>query len=356
MYEKFVNEGSNVRSLEITDEALIITEVHDDAPSKKYIVPYGAFKKVKISLGVMFEIETNNIGQNGRNIRLSFPIAINAPAEERKKLKELVPVITRLNASAPKTTFAVEELNEVKQDVSQPSGDEAATDEVNVFRNPSGNILEISDEGIIVTGTKADGGKSIKIDKELFPYGSLRDIKVGFLGFSFWHGKELVSYVPSDKEQKAKIQKLLPTIVQRNASSSKEYRKKCTVCGHVFCYTDEDLRQNLKNAKMGIISSVGTIAAATGGNAYAAYENNKLTEKNKSKIIDYKKCPNCNSTHLVDITEEEFAQEANKNNPSSSAEPAVSAADEIKKFKELFDMGVITQEEFDAKKKQLLGL
>ena len=33
-----------------------------------------------------------------------------------------------------------------------------------------------------------------------------------------------------------------------------------------------------------------------------------------------------------------------------------SAADELKKFKELLDMGVITQEEFDAKKKQLLGL
>lgn len=34
----------------------------------------------------------------------------------------------------------------------------------------------------------------------------------------------------------------------------------------------------------------------------------------------------------------------------------VSAADELKKYKELLDMGVITQEEFDAKKKQLLGL
>ena len=33
-----------------------------------------------------------------------------------------------------------------------------------------------------------------------------------------------------------------------------------------------------------------------------------------------------------------------------------SAADELKKFKELLDMEVITQEEFDAKKKQLLGL
>ena len=31
-------------------------------------------------------------------------------------------------------------------------------------------------------------------------------------------------------------------------------------------------------------------------------------------------------------------------------------ADELKKYKELFDMGAITQEEFDAKKKELLGL
>ena len=33
-----------------------------------------------------------------------------------------------------------------------------------------------------------------------------------------------------------------------------------------------------------------------------------------------------------------------------------SNADELKKYKELLDMGIITQEEFDAKKKQLLGL
>ena len=34
----------------------------------------------------------------------------------------------------------------------------------------------------------------------------------------------------------------------------------------------------------------------------------------------------------------------------------VSAADELKKFKELLDVGIISQEEFEAKKKQLLGL
>lgn len=43
--------------------------------------------------------------------------------------------------------------------------------------------------------------------------------------------------------------------------------------------------------------------------------------------------------------------EAHSNNGS-----AVSSADEIAKFKKLLDDGTITQEEFDAKKKQLLGL
>ena len=45
-----------------------------------------------------------------------------------------------------------------------------------------------------------------------------------------------------------------------------------------------------------------------------------------------------------------------KNGGNNKVEPAVSTADELKKFKELLDMGIITQEEFDAKKKQLLGL
>ena len=45
-----------------------------------------------------------------------------------------------------------------------------------------------------------------------------------------------------------------------------------------------------------------------------------------------------------------------KNAPVAPTAEAFSAADELKKFKELLDMGVITQEEFDAKKKELLGL
>lgn len=41
---------------------------------------------------------------------------------------------------------------------------------------------------------------------------------------------------------------------------------------------------------------------------------------------------------------------------NQSTPPQASAADEILKYKNLLDMGAITQEEFDAKKKELLGL
>lgn len=50
---------------------------------------------------------------------------------------------------------------------------------------------------------------------------------------------------------------------------------------------------------------------------------------------------------------------SNQDNASKNSSPIinqVSSADELKQYKELLDSGVITQEEFDAKKKQLLGL
>jgi len=41
---------------------------------------------------------------------------------------------------------------------------------------------------------------------------------------------------------------------------------------------------------------------------------------------------------------------------SKTPKKNISVADEIKKFKELLDAGAITQEEYDAEKKKLLGL
>ena len=49
-------------------------------------------------------------------------------------------------------------------------------------------------------------------------------------------------------------------------------------------------------------------------------------------------------------------QQNKMNGTSAVIEKTADPADQLKKFKELLDSGVITQEEFDAKKKQLLGV
>ena len=48
--------------------------------------------------------------------------------------------------------------------------------------------------------------------------------------------------------------------------------------------------------------------------------------------------------------------EKKKSVQSKSEGLNISNADELKKYKDLLDNGVISQEEFDAKKKQILGL
>ena len=65
-----------------------------------------------------------------------------------------------------------------------------------------------------------------------------------------------------------------------------------------------------------------------------------------------------NATEIYKVVSElliERQQEKSKPAPVIEATKS-DEADQIKKYKELLDSGVITQEEFDAKKKQLLGL
>ena len=61
-------------------------------------------------------------------------------------------------------------------------------------------------------------------------------------------------------------------------------------------------------------------------------------------------------SNLILELKEFIEYKINHTNDSTSATATVSVADEIMKFKQLLDSGVITEEEFEAKKTQLLGL
>lgn len=67
-----------------------------------------------------------------------------------------------------------------------------------------------------------------------------------------------------------------------------------------------------------------------------------------------------NQDAIHEVISNLLIERQNKKNSEKKVEQspvsASSSADELKKFKDLLDSGIITQEEFDAKKKQLLGL
>lgn len=258
------------------------------------------------------------------------------------------------------------------------------------FTSSLGDYICFSDEGIEYKS---------KFKHRMYPYGSMATLKFNFLGQVdiVGRGKSTNSvFFTTNKTNKKAIKKLTAEAIKKNNAAApcepynideegnknelptqeelekqiaenkekrkqekeefknKEFRKRCNVCGTVFCYTYQDIKNNIKSGIVGGLAGFGAATNAVGGSAYNANELNKMGDRNLSKVMDFEHCPNCHSKNLSFISDEEFEKiKQEQNAPSTNT---ASAADELKKFKELLDMGAITQEEFDAKKKQLLGL
>ena len=73
-----------------------------------------------------------------------------------------------------------------------------------------------------------------------------------------------------------------------------EYIKRCKICGKIWCYTDEDVKNNARNALAGSLSAIGSVANSIGGTRYDAYEQNKMANMALNRIVEYNKCPYCN--------------------------------------------------------------
>ena len=134
-------------------------------------------------------------------------------------------------------------------------------------------------------------------------------------------------------------------------------RLQCKKCGHIIYYTIEQLEAKIEQSKKVALNAMVGYAGALSGNyaASAVYNTAASNEADKSKeILDLEHCPKCYSKELERI--EPITMDEYKKIENAENKPTISNADEIKKFKELLDMGVITEEEFNAKKKELLGL
>lgn len=91
------------------------------------------------------------------------------------------------------------------------------------------------------------------------------------------------------------------------------------------------------------ISAVGTSAF------------NGIAITTASGAIKFSMMENCNEIHSA-VSKLLVDRQSKTATPTIQQEIPQSSADELKKYKDLLDNGVISQEEFDAKKKQLLGL
>ncbi len=159
------------------------------------------------------------------------------------------------------------------------------------------------------------------------------------------------SFPIDPKETKILIDKGLETL---KTNGILEKHMKCDSCGDAFRYTSDDIARNEMLRKQANQATNTAILELLGGTRLAANQQTDKADRLENQIIDYNKCPKCGSNKLTKITAEEFRAIKDKQNGVITNN--VSSADELKKFKELLDIGVITQEEFDAKKKQLLGL
>lgn len=59
---------------------------------------------------------------------------------------------------------------------------------------------------------------------------------------------------------------------------------------------------------------------------------------------------------MAETIQEQISIRESSMKPSNSEKTSFSVADELIKYKELLDAGVLSQEEFDKKKQQLLGI
>lgn len=118
---------------------------------------------------------------------------------------------------------------------------------------------------------------------------------------------------------------------------------------------------NSQFAQVVFLTGVNSKSRFTGLDFGAAQNRNAMNDTNRilfcSGMFSFGKTNAFAETVFNEINKaftnyQEHAEELEE----SKGQTIPSPAEELKRFKELLDMGVITQEEFDAKKKLLLGL
>lgn len=135
----------------------------------------------------------------------------------------------------------------------------------------------------------------------------------------------------SNMRQKIKNQKVEAAEAEKEYQARAAYTPACPICGMKYSvYRVSALDRSVSTAVWGIASDA---------------------------IGKQWECRNCHHMFNADaVVQQPATPSSQPAEPAPTPTPASDPTEEIRKYKKLLDDGIITQEEFDQKKRQLLGL
>lgn len=223
---------------------------------------------------------------------------------------------------------------------------------------------KITDEGIYKRKTF---GKD-----DFISYDEMVDFDVIYLGnirnfnIKTKDGKSINLYFEKDKWGLSnEIVSAVKTRINPNAKDvlvNGQYVVHCKSCDKLTFFSPADIKKMSQDAGRALGSAIGGVAASMSGQYVAT---NQMIDR-AERLSDIKKdpvsavriskvCPYCNSKDIEYFNESDYNDYLSRQGKTYDSNKT-SEADELRKFKTLLDDGVITQEEFEAKKKLLLGL
>lgn len=278
--------------LVITDEGI---EIYDSAKNQTMFYEYGNIKFIEIDLMGNFTVSD-----------FSVTASYKAKGEEKKKIKLLLPNLKELNETAEK--------NKAQENFANKKFEKNLNDLVTYF------------------GTLSNPKRQPIVD---------------------WLSNTLNS-MPDDEEI---LFGCNSPIVSINPGGSSVIDAIIIISSKKFYFAGQNGRELVFVSSLvsGEINLMDT-HAITSGRA-AAWSGSFIKFETKNENYQFvvrgndEKCIEQIKTKL-----NEAIEHSKKTRISENIFMQKSTASEIKEFKELLDMGIITQEEFDAKKKELLGL
>lgn len=85
-----------------------------------------------------------------------------------------------------------------------------------------------------------------------------------------------------------------------------ELRKKCEVCGKIYCFTVGDLMSSQGSKGAARLNQIGAFGQMLGGSLLGAHVMGAAAERERAQVVDYDRCPNCGSRNTKFVPKDKW--------------------------------------------------